>query len=132
MRLAPKKEMTMRFMLKTSLIASAAIIVSLSAASAHPRVTSAGPAPGSVVSSSPKTISIQFNEGIVASFSGIELTNGKGEKQSVGAAASPTDKKQLVIPVTSDLAPGKYTVAWHVVGDDTHKVEGKFDFEFKP
>jgi methionine-rich copper-binding protein CopC len=123
--------MTMRF-IKSSFIACAAALLSLSAANAHPRVTSAGPSPDSVVAASPKAISIQFNEAVVASFSGIELTNGKGEKQNVGAAASPTDKKQLVIPVNSELAPGKYTVAWHVVGDDTHKVEGKFGFEVRP
>jgi copper resistance protein C len=121
----------MRLMLKTGSLVCAAIIVSLSAANAHPRVTSAGPAPGSVVAASPKAINIQFNEAVVAGFSGIELVNAKGEKQSVGAAASPTDKKQLVIPVNGELAPGKYTVAWHVVGDDTHKVDGKFDFEIR-
>ena len=32
----------------------------------------------------------------------------------------------------NDLAPGKYTVAWHAVGDDTHKVDGKYSFEVKP
>jgi methionine-rich copper-binding protein CopC len=122
----------MRLVLKSSLAVCAALIVSLSAASAHPRVTTAGPAPGSVVAASPKAISIQFNEAVVAGFSGIELTNGKGEKQSVGAATSPSAKNQLVIPINGELAPGKYTVAWHVVGDDTHKVEGKFDFEFRP
>ena len=122
----------MRFMLKSTFVASAVALVSVSSAIAHPRVTSAGPAPGSVVVSSPKAITIQFNEGVVAGFSGIELTNGKGEKQNVGAATSPSDKKQLVIPVNGNLQPGKYTVAWHVVGDDTHKVDGSFDFEIKP
>lgn len=121
----------MRFMLKSSFIAFTAVLVSLSAANAHPRVTSAGPAPESVIAASPKAINIQFNEAVVASFSGIELTNVKGEKQNVGAAASPADKKQLVIPVNGELAPGKYTVTWHVVGDDTHKVEGKFGFEIR-
>ena len=38
----------------------------------------------------------------------------------------------MIVPVTGELKPGKYTVAWHAVGDDTHHVEGKYNFEVKP
>jgi copper resistance protein C len=100
---------------------------------AHPQLKSAGPAPGSVVKASPKALRIQFNEGIVLGFSGIEVTNAAGQKQPVGdASLNPTDKNQLIVPLTAELAPGKYTVAWHAVGDDTHKVDGKYSFEVKP
>src|ERR1700687_3922220 len=103
------------------------------ASAAHPQLKSAGPAPGSVVKASPKALRIQFNEGIVLGFSGIEVTNAAGQKQPVGEASlNPTDKNQLIVPLTAELAPGKYTVAWHAVGDDTHKVDGKYSFEVKP
>jgi|KBSSwiStaDraftv2_1062776.scaffolds.fasta_scaffold1127254_2 methionine-rich copper-binding protein CopC len=105
----------------------------VSSADAHPQVKAAGPAPGSVVKESPKAVRIQFNEAIVVGFSGMEITNEKGEKQAIGAASNAAnDKAQLIVPVNGTLAPGKYTVAWHAVGDDTHKVEGKFNFEVKP
>ena len=104
-----------------------------SVADAHPHLQAAGPAPGSVVKASPKALRIQFNEGIVLGFSGIEVTDAAGKKQPVGEASlSPTDKNQLIVPLTAELAPGKYTVAWHAVGDDTHKVDGKYNFEVKP
>jgi copper resistance protein C len=119
---------TLRTMIFAGIAAFAA-----SAAIAHPQVTAAGPAPGSVVKTSPKAIRIQFNEAVEVKFSGIELVNASGQKQATGTAATmANDKKQLVIPVTGELAPGKYTVNWHAVGDDTHHVEGKFDFEIKP
>src|SRR3977135_4515015 len=87
-----------------------------SAADAHPQLKSAGPAPGSVVKSSPKTLRIQFNEGIVLGFSGIEVTDAAGRKQALGdASLDRQNKKQLIVPLKADLAPGKYTVAWHAV-----------------
>ena len=110
----------------------AALSFALSAADAHPRLKAAGPTPGSVVSASPKAIRIQFSEAVELAFSGIELKNEAGQAQPVGAAAlNPKDKAQLIVPVNGQLAPGKYTVSWHAVGDDTHKQEGSFNFELK-
>jgi copper resistance protein C len=123
----------MRTLLRTTILTGIAAFAFVSVAGAHPQVTAAGPAPGSVVKTSPKAIRIAFNEAVVATFSGIELTNAGGQKQETGTASlNPSDKKQLIIPINGELAPGKYTVAWHAVGDDTHKVEGKFNFEIKP
>jgi methionine-rich copper-binding protein CopC len=118
---------------KTAIIAAAAMFAMSSLADAHAVLKSAGPAPGSVVTVAPKVVRIQFNEAIELGFTGIDLTNDKGEKQATGApSTNPTDKAQLIVPLTSALAPGKYTVAWHAVGDDTHRTEGKYNFEVKP
>jgi len=113
--------------------AALAAMFAASAADAHPQVKAAGPAPGSVVNASPKALRIQFNEAIEIGFSGVEVTNEKGEKQATGKATNaPNDKAQLIVPINGELKPGKYTVAWHAVGDDTHHVEGKYNFEVKP
>ncbi len=110
----------------------AALAIAVSAAAAHPRLKAAGPAPGSVISASPKAIRIQFTEAVELAFSGIELKNAAGQALPVGAPAlNPKDKAQLIVPVNGDLAAGKYTVSWHAVGDDTHKQEGSFNFELK-
>ena len=118
---------------KPGTLALGAVFFLAVSADAHPQLKAAGPAPGSVVNASPKAIRIQFNEGIVLAFSGIDVTNEAGQKQPVGeASVNPKDNKQLIVPVNGQLAPGKYTVAWHAVGDDTHKVDGKYNFEVKP
>jgi methionine-rich copper-binding protein CopC len=118
---------------RTGLLAIAAAAAFASYADAHAQLKAAGPAPGSVVNASPKALRIQFNEAIEIGFSGVDVTNEKGEKQPTGAAsASPTDKTQLIVPLTGTLAPGKYTVVWHAVGDDTHRTEGRYNFEVKP
>jgi methionine-rich copper-binding protein CopC len=118
---------------KTGILAVAAVLGMSSLADAHAVLKSAGPAPGSVVNAAPKVVRIQFNEAIELGFTGVDVTNEKGEKQPTGApSTNPTDKAQLIVPLTGTLAPGKYTVAWHAVGDDTHRTEGKYNFEVKP
>lgn len=118
---------------RIGIAAALAAFFTVSAADAHPQVKAAGPAPGSVVNASPKALRIQFNEAIEIGFSGVEITNEKGEKQATGTATNAAnDKAQLIVPITGELKPGKYTVAWHAVGDDTHHVEGKYNFEVKP
>ncbi len=117
---------------KLGIVVAAAGIALTSAANAHAVLKAAGPAPGSVVATAPKAIRIQFNEAVELAFTGIELKNDKGQAQPVGAAAlNPKDKAQLIVPVNAELAPGKYTVSWHAVGDDTHRTEGSFAFEVK-
>jgi len=84
----------------------------ISPASAHPHLKAAGPAPGSVVKTSPKALRIQFSEGIVLAFSGVEITDAHGQKLPIAKATlSPKDNKQLVVPLAANLAPGKYNVA---------------------
>ena len=41
-------------------------------------------------------------------------------------------EQYIATTINGELKPGKYTVAWHAVGDDTHHVEGKYNFEVKP
>lgn len=121
----------MKIVTNTALAIAAAGLL-FSVADAHPRLKAAGPAPGSVVSTSPKAIRIQFSEAVELAFSGIELKNAEGKSQPVGTPTlAAKDKAQLIVPVNSELAPGKYTVSWHAVGDDTHKQEGSFNFELK-
>lgn len=110
-----------------------ATVLCLSAlpALAHPRLVMAGPAPGSVITAPPRTIRIQFSEGIVPAFSGITVKSADGTVQATGPAGV-SDKKLLAVPLTNALPPGKYTVEWHAVGDDTHPQKGTFTFEIRP
>jgi methionine-rich copper-binding protein CopC len=113
-------------------LSAVSIAIAISPADAHAVLKAAGPAPGSVITSSPKAIRIQFNEAVEIAFTGIELKNQNGQAQPVGTPTlNPKDKAQLIVPVNEDLTPGKYTVSWHAVGDDTHKTEGSFNFELK-
>jgi methionine-rich copper-binding protein CopC len=118
---------------RTGVLAAFAASLFAGAADAHPHFKSAGPAPGSVVKTSPKAVRIQFTEDLELALSGIEIKNKAGAVQKTGTATlHPQDKKQLIVPVNGALAPGLYTVDWHVVGTDTHPQQGHFAFEVKP
>ena len=97
---------------------------------AHPKLESAIPGDNASVSASPKEIKLNFSEGIIAKFSSVELKDDGGRSVTTGSAVvDPKDPKQLVVPVTAALAPGRYKVSWHVVSEDTHKVDGDYSFQ---
>jgi methionine-rich copper-binding protein CopC len=113
------------------LIFGVALVLATSAAS-HPLPKSADPKPNAVLTASPAQIQIGFSEGLVGAFSGIELDDASGKQVPIGAAVvDPNNSKLLAAPVSTKLAPGSYTVKWHVVGDDTHHVSGHYTFEVK-
>jgi methionine-rich copper-binding protein CopC len=116
---------------KTSMAAITMVAASLfsSAARAHPELQSAEPAAGAAMTTSPKQIRITFNENVIPQFSGVEVKDQAGKIIATGKAATdPTNKKQLVVPVQEQLAPGDYKVEWHAVSDDTHRVKGSYSF----
>ena len=119
---------------KISIGTLALVAVSLFAASAnaHPTLKSAIP-PADVSSALlPTEIRLNFSEGVIAKFSGLELKDEGGRTIATGApATNPKDKKQLVVPLPAPLAAGRYTVNWHVVSEDTHRVEGHYSFRIE-
>jgi methionine-rich copper-binding protein CopC len=99
------------------------------AAFAHPELQSAEPAAGAAMTTSPKQIRITFNESVVPQFSGVEVKDQTGKVISTGKAATdPANKESLVVQLKEQLPPGDYTVEWHAVSDDTHRVKGSYSF----
>ena len=121
-----------RFLQITAFAAMATCAI-VSTADARPRMMSATPVVGSTVKEAPKTIRITFSEGIAPAASGIAITNEGGQAIASGKTSiSGANIRQITVPVTGDLVPGKYNVAWHAVGGDGVRVDGTFSFEVKP
>jgi copper resistance protein C len=93
-------------------------------AKAHARLDHAAPAAGSTVSSSPSEITLYFTEELEPKFSGAEVHSMAGARADHGAAISG---KVMHLSVGA-LAPGNYTVTWHVTSVDPHKTQGSFSF----
>ncbi|NUT73228.1 copper resistance CopC family protein [Pseudarthrobacter sp. C4D7] len=107
-------------------IIAAAVLGLAGPAAAHDGAESTSPAQGSAVAAPPAGVSVTFSGkplGIGASFSvkdagGIEWADGS--VQIVDNVA--TQKLRVGDPA------GMYTVAWRVVGSDSHPIEGTFTF----
>lgn len=100
---------------------------------AHAFLDNATPKVGSIVTTTPKTIRIQFTQRVEVAFSHIHLFSAGGQEIAVGpAAADPSDQTVMSAPVTGALAPGQYEVRWDVLSVDTHKTNGHFPFTYQP
>src|ERR1700738_4894205 len=98
-------------------------------ADAHPKLKSVSPAADVSSKVAPKEIKLNFSEGVIAKFSGLELKDEAGKTIATGEAVNdPRDKKQLVVPLPAPLKSGRYRVTWHAVSSDTHRVKGEFSF----
>ncbi len=112
-------------------IASVALALSASQASAHARLVSAVPAAGSTVAASPSELDLTFSEAMNLKFTGVKVTGPGGAAVATGAAATK-GKVTLVVPIGGNLAPGTYTVEWHALSADGHKTGGTYKFSLKP
>lgn len=120
------------------LAVSAAIALSglASAAYAHPKLLSATPAPNTVVAA-PGKVELHFSERLMPKFTGADLlmaAHGGRAHAPVKVPASAAvagDRRTLVVTPKSPLSGGRYSVAWHAVSVDTHRVAGNFAFSVK-
>ncbi len=111
----------------------AAVLLGMPPAFAHASLTGTAPKADASITTSPAEIRLVFSEELVAKFSGIELRDQTGKIVETGpAAVDPEDKKRLIIPVKATLTLGTYTVEWHAVSEDTHRVKGRYSFKVIP
>lgn len=113
------------------LVVAAACCLIGQAAWAHAFLDRASPAVGSAVSGSPPALTLTYTEAVEPYFSDVMVTNAAGASVVDGKPAAGADGRVLAVRL-KPLAPGVYTVAWHVTSVDTHKTEGHFTFTVKP
>lgn len=109
---------------------AAGVLFAAPAAFAHARLVKASPAADSAVAA-PDTIQLQFSEGVEPKFSGFEVTKD-GKKVALKAVTfDAKDKTTMTAAPGEKLAPGVYTIDWHTVSGDLHKVQGTLKFTVK-
>ncbi len=102
----------------------AALLSVAAAAEAHTHLKAATPADGSTVQSSPERITLTFSEAARVTALTIQKDGGPEQKLTPLPAESAA---QVSVPAPK-LAPGKYTVSWRVVSEDSHIMSGKLHF----
>lgn len=116
-------------MIRTPMIAMAAVLACATAVDAHPRLESANPAPSGVVAVAPTAVRLHFSEALIGRFSSLRLRDPSGRPVPTGPSAlDPRDHHTLAAAIPARLARGRYTVDWRVVSVDTHRVQGRYSF----
>ncbi|MFL5561553.1 MAG: copper resistance protein CopC [Gemmatimonadaceae bacterium] len=93
----------------------------------HASLLASEPASGAVLMAAPSRIRLLFSEPIESSMSGVSITSAGRTTISVAVSTDPHDVHALLAPV-SGLVPGAYSVRWHVLSADGHRVDGTFTF----
>lgn len=120
----------MQRMLKITGLALAGILAA-TAASAHAFLDHAVPGVGTTVAAAPNELQLTFTQDVTLAFSGVSLKSASGKTIPVGKpVAGPANT--LHVRVNGKLAPGGYTVSWHVVSVDTHETQGDYHFTIAP
>ncbi len=146
-------------MKKSVLMILSISLVFVGIAFAHSKVKKSTPKEGEIVKIMPKTVKLEFNEGLVTQFSTFKvykmttkskdsekleaeaealasrLTMKKGDENAradtgfKGAAAETT---KVTVSLKTGLKPGVYVVMWRLLGTDTHAVSDNLWFQYKP
>lgn len=99
---------------------------------AHAHLSTTEPAPNSVLSQTPKAVTLTFTEQPEPAFSGIDLLHANGSPVKAGKlSVDPATKTTLQLPLTAPLEKGEYQVNWHVLSVDGHKTKGSYRFTLR-
>jgi copper transport protein len=102
-------------------------LVAVPAASAHAILLSTTPANDSLLSHSPRSVSLRFNEAVESAFGSIRVYNGNAVRVDDGHVQRP-NPQSVRIGIEGTLPRGTYTVTWRVISADSHPVSGAFVF----
>jgi len=96
-------------------------------ASAHATLIGSDPADGAKLSAAPTTVTLTFDDSLENFEPVVTVTGPDGGQYQAGEAT--IDGATLSSPVLPLTAAGTYTIAYRVVSDDGHPVEGQVRFD---
>ena len=107
----------------------AILLAATSPARAHAFLERSNPGAGAVVTTPPRTLTLDFSEELEPAFSGVVVSDPKGQAVTGTSTTVAGGRMSVVVPA---LAPGAYKVRWHALSIDTHRTQGAFSFTVKP
>ena len=113
------KWLTLIAMLTTAMAAGAAL--------AHSFPQEQTPVAGQTLTTPPQAVTIKFDGPIEKVFARLEVLDSSGANHTIGGPIYGSDGVTLSIKVPP-LKPGDYTVKWAVLGADTHRTQGSYNF----
>ena len=107
-----------------SFLSSLALVAVGVTANAHAHLQKSSPAEGSVISTSPPNLVLNFSE--AAKLTALSIQKGSEPEQKL-KLPSTTAAQQISVPLPA-LTPGTYSVNWRVLSDDGHMMAGVLHF----
>jgi methionine-rich copper-binding protein CopC len=111
-----------------SLLSGLALVTFGVTASAHAHLQKASPADGSVITTSPSNLVLNFSE--AARLTALSIQKGDEPRQNLKPLPT-TAARQISVPLPQ-LTPGTYSVTWRVLSDDGHVMSGALHFTLAP
>jgi methionine-rich copper-binding protein CopC len=98
---------------------------------AHTELTASDPVDGSTITDALDEVVLTF-EGEVDDSASFTVLDPDGEEVGSGALDLEVADRNVLRGQVEVAATGEYTVAWSVIGDDGHEVEGEVTFIYDP
>jgi copper transport protein len=95
---------------------------------AHAVILQTTPNAGQVLTTSPKTITLRYNESVEADLGSVRVFDQNGNRVDTGSPTKPS-ADVVSVAVRARLTDGSYVVTWRVISADTHPVQGAFAFQ---
>ncbi|MFZ1388413.1 MAG: copper resistance CopC family protein [Thiolinea sp.] len=106
-------------------ILAASLLIASSSVFAHTSLKSSVPANNAMLDKAPTELSLTF--GAKVKLVGLSVVDSKGTKVALDFKA-PKEMQSSFTQKLPVLKPEMYTVDWVMMGQDTHKMSGKFGF----
>jgi copper transport protein len=110
-------------------LATVLVALAASPAFAHATLEETTPTPGQVLDTSPKEITLGFNESVEAALGAIRVYDSRGDEVDIGQVSHPGGEQRRVRATLPDLDDDSYVVTWRVLSADAHPVRGAFTFQ---
>ena len=115
-------------------LALAALMVGFGSvgASAHAELTGSNPIADSVIGMLPPTVELTFGEPLMVvegSEAANQITVTKADGKRIDIRTTTVADRVASVALDTAAGEGVYTVAYRVVSEDGHPIEGKFKFE---
>jgi methionine-rich copper-binding protein CopC len=108
-------------------LAIAALVLAITPAFAHIAFEGANLADGANVKT-PGEVRLQFSENLEPGFSSAVLADASGKP----VAATHAKGGHAITLRPGELKPGAYTVSWHGMGHNLHRIKGQLRFNVVP
>ncbi len=92
---------------------------------AHSSLAHATPGMGEVIEEAPTTLELHFSA--ASRLVNVTITDENGKPVKLESNRVMTEQEGFSLPLPM-LEPGSYTVHWTIMGGDSHKMSGSYEF----